>query len=65
MPIKWREQDERIGEALDTAIEIANVRRTCDGIWNALPLKEKLHFIKKAGYEVEIPPSLRKIYGNN
>lgn len=49
-------------EALNTATEIANVRATADSIWNQLSLKEKLHFMKRAGYEIELSEDLKKIY---
>jgi hypothetical protein len=51
-----------VARSMERAIEIASTRAIVDGIWDNLPLSEKIHFMKKAGYGLELSEDLQKIY---
>ncbi len=54
--------DESIYSGLEYAESMQELSNTVNGIWSAFSLKEKLHFLKKAGYDINIPENLKKIY---
>jgi hypothetical protein len=55
--------EQEFKNGMEYAESMQELSNTVNGIWSAFPLKEKIYFLEKSGYPIEIPEKLKKIYG--